>query len=301
MFTGKDIRGIEFEEVKRGYNQTDVKAFLRNIADQTDELERSISDLTAQRDALKIEVASSEEKLLLFAGKVEEYRKDEDSLRTALLSAQRLSDTIIKEARENAEIIVNDAKNKAEDILDGISERVVMENEKLKSIHAEVSKFKNDVLSIYKSHLEILSLIPEQTPEAKPSQPEVAPVQEVNEEKTPVEIEEDDTKVYTTAEQLAPEPLQAEPVVVEAPQPIVEEAAPVIDDKFYSPEVAIPNDPFTSFSAGNVTAEVEVQPVIIPEVAIDAAIEPAVESAPEQEKESRFGQLDFGDGFTFKN
>lgn len=292
MFNSKDIRAIEFEEVKRGYNKTDVKAFLRTLADQIDDNERAIADLTAQRDSLKVEAASANDKVMVLAEKVEEYRKDEDSLRTALLSAQRLSDTIIKEAKENSEIIVNDARNKAEDIINGISDKVNSENEALKTMQAEVSKFKSDVLSIYKSHLEILSMIPELPHEEKAIIQEtpvqvVEPVTEIVEE----EIVADETKVFdTVVEPIAP----IEPVIVET-------TVEVENEPFYAPVVPLENDPFTSFS---VNQETPIEEELVPSFEVIETID--TETTPEENQEeppketSRFGQLDFGDGFSFR-
>ena len=289
MFTARDIRGIEFEEIKKGYNKTDVKAFLQNIANQTEEAERAIAELTAQRDALKLEVTSYEEKMQLLAQKVEDFRKDEDSLRTALLSAQRLSVTIIKEARENGEIIVNDAKKKAEDILSGISDKVTTETDALKAIQAEVSKFKGEVLSIYKTHLEILSMLPEHTPEpaSEPAPEATAEVVETQNIVIP-DPPQEETRSFTTTVEIPLVQTQEVPV-----QTQVQEA--VSDGPFYTPTPVVDNDPFTSFSSNQPEVEVETTP-IIKEIESEP-VKP--EEILEQPTESRFGQLDFGDGFTF--
>ena len=109
MFSSSDIRGIEFETQRKGYNVEDVRAFLTQIA--------------AQIDQLNSEKSEYEQNLLVLADKIEEYRKDEDSLRLALLNAQKLSESIQQEARQKAEVILRDATIKSEDMVSEATEK----------------------------------------------------------------------------------------------------------------------------------------------------------------------------------
>lgn len=306
MFSSKEIRNIEFEEVKRGYNQTDVKAFLRKIAEQIEELEQEKASFESERVALVNEKTAAEQKMVILADKIDDYRKDEDSLRAALLSAQRLSDTIIKEANENAEIILNDARKKAEEMSGDTAKRIKSEHETLDKLKAEVSKFKNTVLNVYKSHLEILSMIPENDDKDSSE----------TEQHDPAEIEftaqadtQADTAVVFKSDE-APEEAPVAPVLeVSAndnlwkPEPVIAETP---ETAFYAPPAAsqAANDPFASFAPIP-----ELEPDIIDrytggiEVPGSVAAGPSDAAAPSPEPEnnepSRFGQLDFGDGFSF--
>ena len=318
MFTSREIGSIEFEEVKRGYNQTDVKAFLRKISEQVADMERERDTLTAQIGSFNSEKAAIEEKMLMLADKVEEYRSEEDSLRSALLSAQKLGDNIVKEARENASIILNDAQIKADEIVKGASGKVEDEREVLVRLKDEVSKFKSDVLSIYKSHLEVLSLIPEDesgndsSATVRSDETAVVSVSYAEEVHTPIiEVAPFEPEPYIPDTALPPANIIQEdalpdppltPIPMEQPlRDVVLEPEPVTvygsDNSFFAPAPQEVNgSPFAMYSSAHSNAQQDdVQQAIS-----DEPVE-AVTSAASDEIPSRFGQLDFGDGFSFSS
>ena len=77
-----------------------------------------------------------------------------------MLNAQRMGENVIKEAKQKAESILREAGIKAEDITRAATEQVQEEQLQLESIKAEVAQFKNNVLSLYKQHIESLSTLP---------------------------------------------------------------------------------------------------------------------------------------------
>ena len=100
MLTANEIRNATFNKSMGGYKTTEVEAFLDQCAD-------TVAALTSQK-------AELEKKLEVLADKLVEYREEEDSIRTALLSAQRLGDTVVREANHKAGLILEDANIKAE-------------------------------------------------------------------------------------------------------------------------------------------------------------------------------------------
>lgn len=146
MISPQEIRTVTFDKAVRGYRTEDVDAFLQQVAEQ-------LEQLTAEKE-------DKEQKLYILAQKIEEYRKDEDNLKTALLNAQRMGENVIKEAKQKAESILREAGIKAEDITRAATEQVQEEQLQLESIKAEVAQFKNNVLSLYKQHIESLSTLP---------------------------------------------------------------------------------------------------------------------------------------------
>lgn len=100
MITAQDIREKTFEKaVFGGYDMATVDAFLEEIA----------SDILL----LQKENANLRGKMKVLVGKVEEYRGNEDALRMAVISAQRLGNMIEAEAKDKAAITMNDAMNEA--------------------------------------------------------------------------------------------------------------------------------------------------------------------------------------------
>ncbi len=143
MLSSEEIRSVTFEKAMRGYRTEDVDAFLEQVA--------------AGVDQLVAEKADVEKKLYILAQKVEEYRAEEDTLKSALINAQRLGENVIHEAKAKADSVVREATGKAQRILDAAADREREEKDKLRQLEAEVASFKGSILSLYQQHIESLS------------------------------------------------------------------------------------------------------------------------------------------------
>ena len=62
---------------------------------------------------------------------MEEYRDEENEIKNALISAQKLSEAAIREARHKAEIILKDAQMKADEKVASIADEVEEKKEKI--------------------------------------------------------------------------------------------------------------------------------------------------------------------------
>lgn len=160
----EDIRNVTFEQTKRGYRIEDVDDFLQQVAADMDALTDEANaraaeagDLRAEVEALRAERQDMENKLYILAQKVEEYRNDEDTLKTALLNAQRMGDTVMYEARQKAETMVTEATEQAAILRQKAEKDIVDEKRALETLADEVSRFKSTVLTLYKEHIESMS------------------------------------------------------------------------------------------------------------------------------------------------
>ncbi len=166
MLKAQDIRVVTFDKGMRGYNTEDVDAFLAQVADQI--------------EAMEAEKAETEKKLYMLAEKVAEYRKDENNLKAALLNAQRLGENVIQEANQRAAQILREADIKAEAVIAQTSQRLEEEKLELARLQEEVGRFKNNILALYRQHIESLSTLPEPPAPAPAAEPveEIAPAEE---------------------------------------------------------------------------------------------------------------------------
>lgn len=158
MLKAQDIRVVTFDKAMRGYNTEDVDAFLAQVADQL--------------EAAENEKAELEKKMYMLAEKVTEYRKDENNLKAALLNAQRLGETVIQEANQRANTILQEANQsatatlreadiKAEAITSQATQRLEEEKLELARLQEQVGRFKNNILTLYRQHIESLSTLPD--------------------------------------------------------------------------------------------------------------------------------------------
>ena len=95
MIASEDVRRVTFERAMRGYRCEDVDDYLKQVAD-------SMDTLSAENDDLQ-------KKLVVLAQRIDQYRAEEDTLRTTMINAQRLGENVIKEAKQKAAEIIRAA------------------------------------------------------------------------------------------------------------------------------------------------------------------------------------------------
>jgi cell division initiation protein len=97
MIKPSNIKGKTFETSKNGYNQSEVDAFLSEVASD-------YADAVAANQ-------ESEDKIIKLVEKINEYREDEDAIKMALLSAQKEANKILAEAKAKAKDMIESAKS----------------------------------------------------------------------------------------------------------------------------------------------------------------------------------------------
>ena len=248
MLTVKEINEVSFGKAGfSGYKPEDVDNFIDMVA-------ASFQELLAERDAavkqagelaaLNTELAArnsdAQRKLSVLAQKIETYRTDEEGIKEAIISAQRMSKAMVKEAEEKAAGIVSDARAQAEaKLLEANEEaRKITQNAEsdaakaakeysqmadtkkteLEEIKKQVTAFRSSLLEMYKKHLECIDEMPtfRQKDEPEPEKPAAVPQPE------PVAIREPEP--IKTAEPLYE--LPPEEPVVEAEAETIAEPAP---------------------------------------------------------------------------
>lgn len=227
MLSYNDIISYKFEKAGfgGGYKPEDVDKFTMRLATDFQKLEAEKAEL--------------EQKLMALAQKVEEYREDEESLRAALLGAQKLGDSIIRESKQKAEQTLDAARQEADRLVGAARAQIEREQFTLTKIQKEVSNFKSRLLVLYKQHLELISSMPGQ------------------------DVTVDAQEIINGSQN--PQPRQ------EAPVP---------------PEAAEPERPLE---------EPLPEPAVEEERPEESAAPEA--SAHEMPRESRFGELKFGEGY----
>ena len=162
---------------------------------KTEEVDRYIAELHRQIAALEADKAEQQAKMKILADKVTEYRSDESSLKDALLEAQRMKSAIEGEAKAHAEQVVADAESRAQQLkndakthatrllseaknragqmvadaqrqadeaVGAVRGQVEKEKRILARMQREVSSFKSTLISIYRSHLNLITSLPEE-------------------------------------------------------------------------------------------------------------------------------------------
>ncbi|MBR5475090.1 MAG: DivIVA domain-containing protein [Lachnospiraceae bacterium] len=150
MLTAKDIREVKFNRSMGGYKTIEVDEFLDQCADVVEEL-------TKQNE-------ENSHKMLVLAETIVDYRNQEDSIRSALISAQRMSESIIADARRQADDILAAAQAEAETTHEKALRDTETELKELNRVKQEVADFKAKLLSIYREHLTMINILEGEAP-----------------------------------------------------------------------------------------------------------------------------------------
>jgi len=161
MLSIKDINNKQFEKASRGYKTEEVDSFLREVSSSFSKFSRDKTE--------------SEEKINKLVDIINEYRDDEDSIKSAILIAQKQGKLIIQNAELEAGNIITKATSSAEETLFKTRADYAREIEKLDGLKKEVSLFKSKLSELYNRQLRLIMEIPDfdegETAEIEASEP----------------------------------------------------------------------------------------------------------------------------------
>ncbi|MCS7233091.1 MAG: DivIVA domain-containing protein [Synergistetes bacterium] len=125
--TPLDIQNKEFSRAFRGYREEEVDEFLDLIVEDYSALFRENAEL---KDRIKE-----------LENKISEYRKMESSMQEALLLAQKAAEERRLNAEREAEIIIKEAKLEAQRIIDGALAKLQEVERRIKELQKEKERF----------------------------------------------------------------------------------------------------------------------------------------------------------------
>lgn len=147
MLTLNEIRNVNFRKSNfGGYRAEDVEAFIDEVQLSYDSLLKENAELLKRLESL--------------TAKLEEYQQEEDSIRNALMNAQKVGDASLRDAKHKAEIILKDATIKAEKIVSNAQIEIHRERDVIEKMQRDIADFKARLLKTYKEHLTLINSIP---------------------------------------------------------------------------------------------------------------------------------------------
>ncbi|MCL2828576.1 MAG: DivIVA domain-containing protein [Oscillospiraceae bacterium] len=135
MMTPQDLKDKKFDTVLlNGYNMVSVDDFLESVSEDY--------------AALYKENAVLKSKLKVLVEKVEEYRSTEDSMRMALLTAQKMGDELLEESRAKGDAILAEVNEQAKRRAIELQEQLAIEEARLATAEQRTSEFSKKVLRL---------------------------------------------------------------------------------------------------------------------------------------------------------
>ena len=120
MITPVEFESIRFNKALRGYSSDEVDEFLR----------RTIKDY----EALYCENQELQDKLLRLQKELDRYRELEKTLNDTLVLAQKASDDTKLNAHKEAELLIREAENESERILEDCRRRAEEEEKEIEEL-----------------------------------------------------------------------------------------------------------------------------------------------------------------------
>lgn len=162
MLTPQEISGKEFvKAVFGGYDMSVVDEFLETI--------------TADYTALYKENTILKSKIKVLVEKVEEYRSTEDAMRMALLTAQKMGDDMVKEAKEKSGTMLKSAKEEADAALLNMQAQIIQEEARLNAAKKATAAFIAENNALIEKLQNFLKAVPNLELKAQPVQKKEPP------------------------------------------------------------------------------------------------------------------------------
>ncbi len=169
-----EITQRDFGKKFRGLDPEEVHTFLEQVAEEMTRLVRETTDRAGQIQRLEAQLRVHQER--------------EDSLRNALVTAQKMTDDIKASATREAELVLKDTELKAERLLEQAHRRLAQVQAEIAELIRQRDLFAAKLRGLLKTHLELLEFQPDQPParaeSAKPTPP-AAPAAEPRQGTTP--------------------------------------------------------------------------------------------------------------------
>ena len=135
----------KFHYEANGYNRSEVNAFIERVIRETEGI---INKCQEQKDEIKD-----------LKDKLESYKILEDSINKSIVNAEKTSDNIKRLAREEANVIVSDAKNNASRIVNDALIRSERIEQQADVLERNIKIFKRKLKIIVEQQLEVVEEI----------------------------------------------------------------------------------------------------------------------------------------------
>ena len=143
--TPNDIRNTTFESGFRGYEKEQVDAFIETVA--------------AALEQARTDMARKAEEFDRLRKQNEELKEMEDTVKHAVLEAQKHADQIIAHAKKEAELMLSEAKQKRDAVIEERHRKVSEVQAKVEELQFTRNSFYNKLRGEIEAHLKLVNSI----------------------------------------------------------------------------------------------------------------------------------------------
>jgi cell division initiation protein len=142
--TARDVENQDFARKMRGFDVDDVRLFLKAVSEEIERLNLENSALTDENATQK--------------ATIEDFKERERTLQETLVTAQKMSADMKERSRAEADLLVREARVKAERILEQAQDQLSALEDEIGRLRLEKDAFENRLRSAIEEHLSLLDL-----------------------------------------------------------------------------------------------------------------------------------------------
>lgn len=146
MISIEDAKNVEFKNSVKGYKKEEVDQF--------------IDEVVATLEQNKKEKIELVKKLDILAKRIEQYRKDEEDVRGALINAEKVKGSAVKQAEEKVALLLEEARAEAKRIIYDANASVVAQKNNYLKLQADAVVLREQLLATYNNHIRMLQDLP---------------------------------------------------------------------------------------------------------------------------------------------
>lgn len=145
----------KFNRTLRGYDPEEVNAFLDNVINQVENMINEMKE--KDKKIVELQAYANENKML--KEKLSQYERMEEALNKTIIMAQKTSEQVKMAAHKDSETILEDAKNNANRIVNEALLRAEKTDEEAALLKRNIKIFKKRIRDIIETQLEVVGEI----------------------------------------------------------------------------------------------------------------------------------------------
>ena len=141
--TPLDIQQKRFHVAFRGYERTEVDAFLDTVREEMEALVRELTELREFHET--------------YNERMREYREREETLKNTMITTHKIAEDIKESSKKEAQLIVKDAEIKYQQTLDRAREERLRLESEINDLRRQKHHFLQDMRNMMQMHLEMVN------------------------------------------------------------------------------------------------------------------------------------------------
>jgi cell division initiation protein len=141
--TPLDIQQKRFHVAFRGYERTEVDAFLDTVREEMETLVREVTELREFHET--------------YNERMREYREREETLKNTMITTHKVAEDIKESSKKEAQLIVKDAEIKYQQTLERAREERLRLESEINDLRRQKHHFLQDMRKMMQMHLEMVN------------------------------------------------------------------------------------------------------------------------------------------------